>query len=357
MILWLLCPLWLHAQGSALAKIDKLLGQAALAQPSVVAPVIRQTPQLPSRTLGQWTQLENTVHRQIIPVQQAPVINYAQRKTARQQYQEVMQQFLQFKKEADIFLYYQTAQNSHRALPPEETRQWLERIYQTHQQLGTLRGVIRAEDIPLKRAYQYLNELLVKVSPELTPFTVPQIHFKRTDRVYKAREFFLYAPLSTKRIMHALRNFRSAKPNMPQGLQIAIFNDYPVFVSQFIRWYQQQLLFPDQHVIFFDDASLLLSQIQQGYIRPDVIITDILSDRGIGGIVLAQELRNSKYNGAIIALSAYEEKDISGPLFMSYGFDGMISNPKNDTTPELRQRMNQALENYFYYRGLHGWSR
>ena len=358
LLLMLAVPLTLPAQGTgALAKMDKLASQALHVKPVLPQKVPARTPVLPPITTQHWAHLEHVVHRHIQPTANVRVANYAKRHEARAQYAEVMSEFLKFKKEADIFLYYRAQQVQNAPLAGEETRQWLERIYEVEHQLNTLRGVIRAEDIALKRAYTYLNDVIVEITPNLKPFKVPQIHFKRTDRIYKQREFFLHEPILPKRLVKNLKTLWSANYTRPENLQIAIFNDCPFFIDDFLQWYKQGTLFGQDQVVFFTSAQDLLTRIAQGHIQPDVIITDILSDDGMGGIFLAQELRNQQYNGVILALSAYEEKEISGPLFMAYGFDGMISNPKNDTTPELRRRMNQALNTYFYYRNNHGWER
>ena len=88
---------------------------------------------------------------------------------------------------------------------------------------------------------------------------------------------------------------------------------------------------------------------------PDIIITDICSVN-TGGLELTQELRSAGYNGVIIAFTAYKENEISGELFMQYGFDGIISNYYNSYS-STRTRLPSALQYYFYYRNLHGWMR
>ena len=358
LLLILVVPLTLPAQGTgALAKMDKLASQALHVKPMLPKKISTKVPALPPATTQRWTHLERVVHRHIQPSANVRVANYAKRHEAYAQYAEVMNTFLKFKKEADAFLYYRAQQVQNAPLAGEETRQWLERIYEVERQLNTLRGVIRAEEITLRRAYAYLNDVIVEITPNLKPFKVPQIHFKRTDRIYKQREFFLHEPILPKRLIKNFKTLWSDHYKRPENLQIAIFNDCSLFVSDFLQWYKKGALFGQDRVTFFTNAQDLLKRISQGYIKPDVIITDILSEDGMGGIFLAQELRNQQYNGVILALTGYKEKEISGPLFMSYGFDGMISNPKNDTTPELRRRMNQALDTYFYYRNNNGWKR
>lgn len=334
--------------------MDKLAHQAARLKPSLPKTPVVKTPRiLPTNTTQRWVKLERTIQQHIKPASQ---LHIAPPSTS-PQYEQVMQQFLQFKKEADVFLYYRARQTHATPLEPEEIRQWLERIYHTEALLNTLRGVIQAKDTPLEQAYTYLNEVIMAVIPGMRPFKAPLVQFKRTDRVYKQHEFFLHEPTAPRRFVKNIRRFLFGNSPRPGNLQIAIFNDSRFFINDFLQWYKRGTLFGQDRLVFFTNAKDLLNRIEQGYINPDVIITDILSADGVGGLFLTQELRSKQYNGVILGLSAYTEEDLNGAEFMSYGFDGILSNPLNDTTPELRQRMNQALDTYFYYRDLHKWKR
>ena len=352
-------PVALHAQGAgALSKLDRLAQQAAASKLSIPVKIARSAWRPPTQLQRRFIQMEKTVHRPIpmTPPSALPVLSYNSYTEAQTRYEQVFTSFLNFKKEADIFLYYHAQMSTGTVLSGEETRQWLERIWQQKRQLSSLRGLIRVKEPSIISAYEYLNEVLHVVSPQTAPFEVPQPFSQRTDRVYNEEEFFLHTPKYS--LVNHLMGLFEKKPRpseLPSGLNILVFNDNPLVIAQLIRWYQRGVFLPGQHVVFAEDANDALRLIKSGFITPDVILSDVISRHAMGGVGLAQELRNNKYNGAILALTGYQEQDVDGEWFLRAGFDGMISNPQGAVSTQLCSYLEKALQNYFYYRDLHGW--
>ena len=353
----------LYAQGSgALAKMDKLFSQAARVrtiQTQLPRPIKYGNFPPPTQYNKQFAHMEKIVQRQIIAKQPGSVnlVNYTHKRYATEKYQQVMNNFIAFKHHTDPFLYYQTKDK--RPLPPQETRQWLARIYNLKQQLASLRTIVSVQEESLQHAYNYLNEVLRAVAPDVALLTVPQPYQERQDRVYKEEEFFLRPPEHNP-LLRALQHIGIATGGvkaLPKNLKIAVFNDNNFAINDLKKQQQAGKLFPTNDVLFSNDSQGLLQQIHKQIFVPDVIITDICSSVAPNGISLTQELRNIGYNGVILALTQYPEKEIDGKRFMEYGFDGVISSADIRKAAVIRTRMLQALQYHFYYRDLHGWIR
>lgn len=356
--------LTLHAQGTgALSKMDKLFSQAAQARtiirPNLPRPIKYRNFPPPTQYNKQFARMEKTLQRNIIIKQPGSLnlVNYTHKSSAHEQYKQVMSNFLAFKQQADPFLYYQTKDK--RPLEPEETRQWLERIYNLKQQLSSLRTIVSVREESVQNAYHYLNEVLHAVAPDVALLTVPQPYQKRQDRVYKKEEFFLRPPSHNflfRTLQRAGITVGGVKP-LPKNLKIAVFNDSTFLLNDLKKWQKNGRLFLTHQILFSNDSYSLLQQIHKQIFVPDVIITDICSHTAPNGISLALELRNIGYNGVILALTQYKEEEISGKFFMEYGIDGVISSADIFLTPAIRPRILQALQYHFYYRDLHGWMR
>ena len=89
----------------------------------------------------------------------------------------------------------------------------------------------------------------------------------------------------------------------------------------------------------------------------DVILTDIIVPGG-GGSYLTAMLRERGFEGVIIALAAFQEDASLGRKLFDIGFDGMIPQGIGFEFSDHWQLMiMKRLQNYFYYRDLHGWER
>ncbi len=226
-------------------------------------------------------------------------------------------------------------------------------------ELDGLRFRVDADDPLLSFAREYLTYVRWTVYPQakdiyfITPLPA------RTDRTFTPEEFFLQDPhpVSTRWELATARA-RRLSARLPAGLRVAVVNDFSFFRKRVTELHRQERLFADGTLRTYASADELLDAVLTRGERYDVIFTDIIIASGGGGYYLASELRQSGYNGVIIALSSYAPEEELGRKMFDRGLDGMISleggaEYKRGWPADLMQK----LLNHYYYRDLHGWIR
>ena len=284
---------------------------------------------------------------------------YAWMRESADEYARVAEVFRSFKREADAFLYYQANSSECRVLHPEEVAGWRSRIDDMAAELDGLRFRVDADDPLLSFAREYLTYVRWTVYPQakdiyfITPLPA------RTDRTFTPEEFFLQDPhpVSTRWELATARA-RRLSARLPAGLRVAVVNDFSFFRKRVTELHRQERLFADGTLRTYASADELLDAVLTRGERYDVIFTDIIIASGGGGYYLASELRQSGYNGVIIALSSYAPEEELGRKMFDRGLDGMISlevgaEYKRGWPADLMQK----LLNHYYYRDLHGWIR
>lgn len=276
------------------------------------------------------------------------------------EYETVMTEFKDFKKEMDIFLYYQSKSSERRVLHQEEIAYWRTRIDEMDSRLMDLCWNVNADDPAISQALEYMTYAKWSVYPHAKDIYFAKPLPARTDRTFAEDEFFLRdpAPLPSKRWEFASSRARRVAKELPAGLRVAVVNDIVYFRDHLETLNRKGLLFPDGNLSVFSNAEELLSSVRESGQKFDVVFTDIIiAGNGGGGYYLASELRGQGYDGVIIALASYEEDVELGRQMFERGFDGMITMSggvlyKRDWPANMMQKM----VNYFYYRNLNGWN-
>ncbi len=277
-------------------------------------------------------------------------------------YLRIMEDFKTFKQEMDGFLYYQSKPSERRQLAASERSYWLGKISDMNVRLRSLRNLISPDDPAYKAAREYVAYAAETVDPTLRGMMGNYQDAVRKDRKFNESEFFLETPQANKEFaLKGLLPLSMRAPQLagtlPKGLKLAILNDRWSVLDKMHINHKKGMFFPDWELSYFKNTEDLLNAMRQGQ-HFDVILTDIIVPGG-GGYYLTRSLRDQKYNGVIIALSAYEESASLGERMFSCGFDGMISLPvgfesiSRSWTYEIMKKM----QNYFYYRDANGWSR
>ena len=263
-------------------------------------------------------------------------------------YTQVMNNFKQFRKEMDGFLYYQSKPSEKRVLSVSERGMWARKIVQMNFQLEKIRPFIFSKDEAYQAACAYVAYAARIVDPLLcSAVSLPL--YASPNRVYKQSEFFLHAP-------RAWRTVRLGK-NSPQQLTIVVLNDEPELLDNFL-WLQQSGTLPKGWQVFcYTEPEKLIQDVTRQIQKPDLILTDIIVPGG-GGYYVTGMLRAAGYQGAIVGLSAFTEKDSMGRNMFAAGFDGMIYSPLElEYDPQWGNKILDKIHYYFYYRRLHGWQR
>ena len=274
-------------------------------------------------------------------------------------YKRVMQYFQAFKKEMDVFLYYQSKPSERREFSSAEQAMWSEKIGLMNAQLLQLKNLISQHDPAYQAAREYMVFAAETVNPMLRGI-LEQRTFARTDRQYTSTEFFLHTPQALKEtawtewLPLSVRTNQVAR-RLPEGLRMAVLNDEPSVLAAMQREHQNRFC-PTWELATYSEADDLLQAVRRGA-EFDVILTDLIVPGG-GGYYLVSALREKGFNGAIFGLSAYPEESRMGWNMFQRGFDGMIPAPigfeQDRNWPRLVMK---KLQNYFYYRDLNGWSR
>nr|QGT50837.1 hypothetical protein Elusimicrob2101_1000 [uncultured Elusimicrobia bacterium] len=275
------------------------------------------------------------------------------------EYAQVAEHFKVFKKEADVFLYYQSSASESRTLHPEEISHWRQKIDDMAAELSAIRLRVDADDPFLSFADEYLTYTRWVVYPHAKDIYFITPLPPRADRPFILQEFFLQNPVevSTRWQLATVRAKR-VSAMLPPGLRVAVVNDFRFFRQRVDELHRQGRLFPDGTLQTYEGADDLLEDVLKNGKKYDVIFTDIIISGGGGGYYLAAELRRNGYNGVIIALSSYPESEELGRKMFERGMDGMIrleggAAYKRGWPADIMQK----LLNYYHYRAAGGWSR
>ncbi len=274
-------------------------------------------------------------------------------------YKEIMEKFSEFKKEMDVWLYYQSKAIERHDVSIAEQADILDRIFAMNLELSRLRNYISPNDPAYKEACEYMRYAVQGVNPMFRGLLDAKL-FARVDRKYSFQEFFLYTPLEIlRRQQEILSNGGNLEQliflSFPSSFKIAILNDSEDVLSK-MESLHETVLFPEATLHTYKNAEDLLSSIHSG-IRYDLILTDLIVPGG-GGLYLTAILREENFSGAIIALSAYKEDRTFGRNLFDRGFDGMIEAhigfEKGEKWPF---KLMGQIQNYYYYKNLYDWSR
>ena len=285
----------------------------------------------------------------------------AQMRKALTEYHQVMESFQNFKKEMDVFLYYQSKEDEKRTLSAVEKAELMGKISRMHGKLSSLKTFISSEDPAYRAAREYVAYAAELVSPTMRGMWLKSLD-QRADRQYRGEEFFLHTPkanqdASWKGLLPGAVRVRQVAEKLPPGLKMAVLNDRWSVIARMRQMHLSGKFLPGWDIAYYEDTAALLYDVTHAGKKFDVILTDIIVPGG-GGCYLTGELRKKGFSGVIIALAAFEEENKMGKRLFDMGFDGMISMPmmfENGSHWPLQIMKN--LQSYFYYRDTNGWKR
>lgn len=275
-----------------------------------------------------------------------------------ERYRETMEQFKQYKKETDSFLYYRLKDASGTEVPPQESRALLPLAASMEKALLRLSVVVDAKkDEPLAFALEYMGRVRDELAPVLKGMSGAEVYFARKDRSYAGDEFYLHDP-EFKRWMSMLRRGQALiqAKKLPPDLRVAVLNDRKSVLEKMDSSHREGVFIRGGTVEYFNRADDLIAACRSGK-NYDVILTDIIMPGG-GGYYLTEALRLDGYQGAVIALSAFERDDAMGLDMFERGFDGMLNLPTGfEYSPFWASDVMRGLNKYFYLRQLNRWQR
>ena len=297
---------------------------------------------------------------------------------AQMRYNDALLHLKTLKVELDPLLYYQAHTTERRELHPEEIRQWITRIQNVRYEFDQLQAESVPTDTSLQNVYQYLQYALQTIAPAAVVPPPPDASYQVAGRVYNENEFFLRPPevkpnhaqqmlqhmgISAERIatlpasIRSLSLFKQASqsatpiPPLPDHLKVLIFNDVEDFTDKLHSLHTTGKFLPNAQLTFVTDIQDVTNQVLRLGNIPDVIFTDLTTQKGLEGTLLAQKLRRQGYKGVIIACSGYTTDFVDGEALLQSGIDGFVSRRED------AKIIQSALQNFYYYQNLHRWQR
>ena len=270
--------------------------------------------------------------------------SYAQRADIEFRYAKVVEDFRAFKKEMDIFLYYNSKISESRELAPQEKQYMLGKCAGIKAQLRNLLPAL-ADKTFLNFALDYVTHVEEKVAPEMQGLWDEANLAAANSRGFRKEEFFL----TTSPTLKELKDL----PPLPKGLKIAVLNDsFSLLLSMKILNKKGTFL-PTSEIHIFRNPQDLVDALRTSTVKFDVLFLDIIISGG-GGFYVAQMARNHHFKGPIIALTAFEETEAVGKKLFQGGFDGMIAT-ESDPYFDWRTDIEKSLANYYFYKKIYGW--
>ena len=280
---------------------------------------------------------------------------------AKAMYDYMMRSFEAFKREMDVFLYYQSKASERCPLAAGEQAEWMQKIGEMYNQLLKLKPFISPQDPAYKAALEYIAYAAETVSPVLRGMFVHDA-YQRQDRTYVQEEFFMRNPAG-RNLLAEIRNLSIQEQahqiarHLPGKLKLAVLNDRPSVLQRMQTFQQAGAFFPGWDISYYDSMEEFFRDIYAHEKHFDMIFTDIFVPGG-GGFYLTGVLRSRGFQGTIIALAALPEQSQTGKRMFSLGFDGLILAPfEFEYGSHWPIELMDRISNYFYYRSLNHWKR
>ena len=271
----------------------------------------------------------------------------AMRADISKQYYKALSATKRLAKTLDTEIFYQgTFEN--RQLDPIEIYDRLRAINSTLAQVEAAKVYFDARgDIPLREAETYLlrrNRFYQMLSSgEFGPLDeIPPSALEKAKKTYKSEDFFLEDPITES--ADALQ--------LPDKVRVAVIREEEeeteTIVSAFEHLREKEEFSQWQFDIYNSSEQFLRTS---GCLTYDLVITDIMMGYG-GGLYLARKLRFHKFDGGILALTGFYQKEQWGIAMKAEGIDGSIYTGSFKYEPNVSDFLAQKLRNYFYYRQL-----
>ena len=262
------------------------------------------------------------------------VLNTQQRQIWLTNYQKILTDFEQFKKDSFSFLFYQSIPLEKHQLSTEEHRQWLNKMLPLYNRTLNFYLTTNAQDNALQYVLAYMGNAISILDPYLVP--VLRLNAQPLIAPFNAQDFFLYSP----------ENTPLGDPSITlDGKKIAIINDDKALLDRFEQLSNMGILFPGTDIHTNGSPFQFLLWFQNVSPKPDIVFTDIQLGQA-NGYYIAHLLRESGYKGGIIALTSYAETETNARQLKAAGFDGMISLDERYWKMPIFKRITQAAQVY-----------
>lgn len=137
---------------------------------------------------------------------------------------------------------------------------------------------------------------------------------------------------------------------LPKRARVAIIREEEDGTAEIISAFhrvREEEQFSQWQFDAYRDMSEFLST--PGCLTYDLVITDIMMGGG-GGLYLARQLRYYKFNGGIVALTGFPQKEETGIAMKAEGIDGALYTGHIKYEKNLSSFFAEKLRNYFYYK-------
>ena len=174
--------------------------------------------------------------------------------------------------------------------------------------------------------------------------------YKQTAAHFNKHVFFLQEPVlpAPKNLLRGvLSKFSKSPLAFPKKLKVAVVADLSVLKD--IETMAKEEGLQDWSLDRYKTPEEFLSTPQR--LSYDLVLTDILIPGG-GGIFLTRQLREQRFKGGIVAVTAYPEEEEIGVKLKADGMDGLITLSAFDDYfwLERPKTIAEKLRYYFYYR-------
>lgn len=288
-----------------------------------------------------------------------PGLTEGQLVAARSDLASLQKQFTDFRRWIDTKIYY-LKRDRQASLDPRDQRDMLAEVNDLQGRISTLKKTVLSEreEPSLTEMSAWLDLALENMAPGMRGLFAANETIIRTDRKFLQEEFFLHKEPGKAPYLEAHLFQQKDVFKIPKELQeVAVLNDDPVIGQSYMRWQEQGLLPGELQVHVYRSIDELLKVLSTGK-KYDFILTDLRLGDG-GGRYLVSSLRAAgDLETPILGSSSYSESQLysAAQQLFNEGFDGFFSSA-GLPQPGGHRVFLQALENYFYLRDAHHWSR
>lgn len=343
------------------------LPQAAGAVKKAVSPAAKKAAVLSPGAKRMHALRESPLFNKITPTPYGdlsvffPQLDNMQKRDLAARYYQVMEDFLAFKKELDVRLFYQTMPGESRPFSVQEKNEIFKQLGDLSFRIRALKAGPFRRDAALKSALDYLDEAAGRVDP-MFQHMFGSKEWSRGNRVYNEREFLLMEPSNNfwslscqqgERTLFAYIRTKRIMEKLPLR-RVAVLNDEKSLLALLERWYKRGGFGENTQWVFYSHSRALEYALEQGE-RFDLILSDVIVPGG-GGLLIASQLRQNNIHIPLLALTMFEESPSTASHLYSYGMDGMIGiNYTFGACAGDMLFLAKKIKNYFYYRDLHHW--
>ena len=299
-------------------------------------------------------------------VLRAELLAHGEEESARifEQYRDDLKNFLDIKKEFDIFLGYQKFEP--KPITFSEQTRLVKMLEEAQSALSGLSMVLGKKNPAIHYASLWVRNVYGSISPMAASLMAPaqESLLEKTfheGRVFNVDEFLLKNPNGAPlRSPFATPNAEEVSEALGQAQQlpartIAFLNDDPEILEWARDWGMKGYFGKGTRVATFDSMEKLVDWVTSG-VKYDVIFLDYVLEDGLS-VYVVDELRAAGNMETVVLLnSALEPHEVPSEDLFHHGVDGFVTSVgfRPDTG---WVGITNALHNYEVYKAKNGWKR